>query len=92
MTVRRGSTVYGKFHNKYDNFEQKRRRVPLSIHGTRTVESREESGETASRDACLCERTKAIHVLFALLLKSVFGCLFVHACIDLFFRLISVYS
>ena len=53
------------------------------------VESREESGETASHDACLCERTKAIHVLFALLLKSVFGYLFVHACIDLLFRLIT---
>ena len=82
----------GKFITNTTTLNKKLRRVPLSIHRTRTVESQEESGETASRNACLCERTKAIHVLFALLLKSVFGCLFVHACIDLFFRLISVYS
>ena len=83
----------GKFITNTTTLNKKLRRFPLSIHRTRTVESREESGETVSRDTCLCERTKAIHVLFALLLKSVFGyCLFVHACIDLFVRLISVYS
>ena len=63
----------GKFITNTTTLNKKLRRVPLSIHRTRTVESREESGETASCDACLCERTKAIHVLFALLLKSVFG-------------------
>ena len=63
----------GKFITNTTTLNKKLRRVALSIHGSRTVESREESGETASREACLCERTKAIPVLFALLLKSVFG-------------------